>query len=134
MPLENIPFTEYPPAPTEYKEFYLTGSNALQVEAPEDDSVVTYQSDDPSSKPADFAYTFSKTSSYVGFAKAKLYLSSTDADDMDVFITVRKLNKDGKLLEHVNIPWDRLPENVNTQEDVPNTGAMKVNIFIRDEL
>lgn len=53
-------------------------------------------------------------------------MSCDDLDDFDVFVSLRKLNKDGKVLEHVNVPWRSLPEGVNTQDDVPMAQTVKV--------
>jgi hypothetical protein len=50
-------------------------------------------------------------------------MSAPDHDDMDVFVVIRKLDKDGKPLEHFNIPLDHLPEGTKPDQ-IP-----KDNIF-----
>lgn len=45
---------------------------------------------------------------------------------MDVYVSIRKLSVKGEVLEHVNVPWEALPEGVNTQHDVPMAQTVKV--------
>lgn len=50
---------------------------------------------------------------------------------MDVYVSLRKLSKNGEVLEHVNVPWESLPEGVNTHHDVPMAQTVKVSGFIK---
>jgi predicted acyl esterase len=51
-----------------------------------------------------FEYTFLAPCALVGSARAILYVSSDNAEDMDVFVQIRKADSTGKLLRNMNIP------------------------------
>ena len=58
-----------------------------------------------------FSYTFDQQCTILGCSRATLYMSTHDSNDMDVFIQIRKADKDGTLLQHNNIPsedWEAL--------------------------
>lgn len=56
------------------------------------------------SEEVSFTYIFQEPSLVVGSARAKLYMSCKDSDDMDVFIQIRKADQSRQLLQHMNIP------------------------------
>ncbi|KEQ92997.1 hypothetical protein AUEXF2481DRAFT_42194 [Aureobasidium subglaciale EXF-2481] len=87
---------------------------------------VEHVADSYQTKPSEFLYTFDKPTNVVGHSKAELWMSCYDLDDMDVFVSLRKVSKDGKDLEHVNVPWRSLPAEVDTQDDVPMAQTVKV--------
>jgi hypothetical protein len=76
-------------------------------------------------------YTFDESTTLVGHSKAVLWMSCKTKDDMDVYVSMRKLSKSGEVLEHVNVPWEALPEGVNTQHDVPMAQTVKVSPLLR---
>lgn len=123
----NLPFNEYPPNSTSYRKLYLTQSKKLVENPAAGSSTVEYQSDSLKATPADFTYTFDETTHVVGLSKVKLWLSCSENDDMDVYISLRKVSRSGNVLEHINIPWSALPDHVSTQEDVPNSNTIKVS-------
>ncbi|KAJ3548657.1 hypothetical protein NM208_g901 [Fusarium decemcellulare] len=102
-PLLNLPFTEYPPKSTSYNKLYLTASKQLAT-SPSEPGSLSYQADSLKAAPVEF---YAQT------------------DDLDIFVSLRKINKDGKLLEHINVPWEALPDDVHTQEDVPSSNTIK---------
>jgi hypothetical protein len=79
------------------------------------------------SKPSEFVLTFAQATTLVGHSKAVVWMSCKEKDDMDVYVSIRKLSKSGEVLENVNVPWESLPEGVNTQYDVPMAQTVKVN-------
>jgi len=89
--------------------------------------IASHKSDDLNAPAAEFVLKFTKTITLVGHSKAKLWVSCNDTDDMDIYLSLRKVSKSGKLLEHVNIPWSAVPCGDNTQEDVPNSNVIKVS-------
>jgi predicted acyl esterase len=124
----NLPFTEYPPKETTYRKLFLAENKTLVADhgTLTRASTVEYQSDSLKASPAEFTYTFGETTHVMGHGVVKLWLSCHENDDMDVYISLRKVSKSGKVLEHINIPWSALPDTVNTQEDVPNSNTIKV--------
>ena len=88
---------------------------------------VSHQADSYQAKPSEFVLKFDQATTLVGHSKAEIWMSCRDKDDMDVYVSIRKLNNNGEVLEHVNIPWERLPAGVNTQYDVPMAQTVKVS-------
>ncbi|KAF4876388.1 Cocaine esterase [Colletotrichum siamense] len=123
-PIEHFPMGSYPHEKTEYKKFYLT-ANKLSLYCPEATGVASYQSDDANAKMADFLFTLSGTTTLMGFTKAKLWVSCNESDDMDIYVSLRKVSKSGKVLEHINIPWTALPQSHSYQEDVVGSNIIK---------
>ncbi|KAF9875483.1 X-Pro dipeptidyl-peptidase C-terminal non-catalytic domain-containing protein [Colletotrichum karsti] len=124
QPIEHFPIGSYPHPKTEYKRLYLS-QDTLSTHYPQNRSVVSYQSDDLQAKAAEFVFRFQDTTTLMGFSKAKLWVSCDDSDDMDIYLSLRKVSKTGKVLDHVNIPWSAIPRNDSTQEDVTNTNVIK---------
>ncbi|KAH7201147.1 Alpha/Beta hydrolase protein [Fusarium oxysporum] len=123
-PLLNLPFTEYPPRSTTYDKLHLTASKQLST-SPSEGGSLSYQADSLSAAPVDFVRVFDKPTTVLGYSKAKLWVSCNETDDLDIFLSLRKIDKNGKLLEHINIPWEALPDDVQKQEDVPNSNTIK---------
>ncbi|KAH9231492.1 hypothetical protein K456DRAFT_1726486 [Colletotrichum gloeosporioides 23] len=89
QPIEYFPMGSYPHAKTEYKKLYLTKDN-LSLYHPPASGITSYQSDDRSSA-VELVYTFNTTTTLMGFSKAKLWLSCDDTDDMDIYLSLRKV-------------------------------------------
>ena len=101
----------------------------MSLESSSSSSTVSYLSDADIPERAEFALTFDEPTTAIGFPKARLWVSCRETDDLDLYVSIRKVSKEGRILEHVNVPWRSLPEGVNTQDDVPSNGALKVSIL-----
>ena len=100
----NIPADQFPPADAEYTRFFLDGaSHSLRTKAPAADVPASYDSESDADA-AVFTLTFDKETELVGYPKAHLFVSSEDADDMDIFVLAQKLNAAGEVLEQFNVP------------------------------
>lgn len=107
-PIEEVVEDEFPMVRTEYKKLYLSPGGVLDVDRPPtQDALVSYNSETAES--TSFTYTFGQTTQIVGMPKAVLYMSCDDADDMDVYVFIEKLDTSGKPMKNLNIPWDRIP-------------------------
>ncbi|ETS85194.1 hypothetical protein PFICI_03219 [Pestalotiopsis fici W106-1] len=115
----------YPPKRTKYETFFLDGtSSKLTADAPSTDVITTYQSDSWEDDGAHFSWTFSRYTELCGFSKAKLFMSCDDFDDMDVYLIVRKLDKEGNALLNYNIPFTH--QKPGTQlGDIPDENIYK---------
>jgi predicted acyl esterase len=123
----DVPFANYPIPSTEYCKLYLQDSGKLDTSPQAHESFVTHYADTYQAKPSEFVLTFDKATTLAGHSKTELWMSCKDKDDMDVFVSIRKLSRSGEVLEHVNVPWENLPEGVNTQHDVPMVQTVKVS-------
>jgi predicted acyl esterase len=125
----DVPFSDYPIPSTEYQSLYLHEAGILAPSPQASKGSVAHKADSYHAKPSEFVLTFDKATTLVGHSKAELWMSCIDKDDMDVYVSIRKLSKSGQVLEHVNVPWEALPEGVNTQHDVPMAQTVKVSCF-----
>ena len=92
---------EFPIARTEYKKLYLDAGargrgqiGALGPKEAKNEGSVTYDSAVAEGK-AEFDFVFQEDTELTGHMKLKLWASPEDSDDMDFFVTLRKLDVEG---------------------------------------
>ena len=116
--------TTYPPNYVQHTTLFLDcKTRTLQHHEPTASHSTKYLSDSWNDDGAHFSHKFSIYTELIGFSKLKLNMSCDDTDDMDVYVVLRKLDKDGRPLLHMNIPLESLPPGT-TEEEGPH-----VNIF-----
>ncbi|KAF7596864.1 hypothetical protein BBP40_011909 [Aspergillus hancockii] len=106
--IDNIVLEDFPVPWTEYKTFYLGGAQQLLDTKVSAYSQISYDSESRLSI-AEFNYTFDKPSRLIGLPKAILYVSAEEQDDFTVFVILRKKDKNGKSLMHLNFPFHAAP-------------------------
>lgn len=85
----------FPPAGVRYEKLFLDASNGtLTWESVNRESSVCYKADDVKGQAA-FTIRFDEETELIGFLKLRLWVEAVGADDMDLFVLVQKLNKDG---------------------------------------
>jgi len=85
---DNWPLSE-----TDYRAMYLdAGTGSLSTDQPGAAAQVRYE---PGSGAAVFSYTFAEDTEVSGHMKLKLWVSTDAGDDMDLFVGVDKLDRDG---------------------------------------
>lgn len=119
-------FEHYPPVKfQDCTKLYFT-SNRNLTESPEpSQQLLTYQSDtifDNPSGELSFSFSVTHRTALVGYSKAILNISSPDNDNMDIYVQIRKADRRGKLLSHLNIPSAALGM---TEVEAPNIGFLK---------
>jgi predicted acyl esterase len=79
--------------------------------APKESFSVEYNTDiaAPNIEFASFTHTFEKDTRLMGLPKAVVHASCKDLDDMILYVLIRKLDKDGKEMLNLNIPWKAAP-------------------------
>jgi len=85
--------TSSPPARTRYEKLYLNGPDGALIPKPVKDissGKVVYHSTQGGS--ASFGITFDEDTELTGYMKVKLWVSCEEADDMDLFVTVKKFS------------------------------------------
>jgi uncharacterized protein len=123
--------TSYPPSEFSYLKLYLNASSSqLQEHAPQGEDAVSYDASLPydttlrAHRGIGFTYKFTKYTELCGFSRVKLFMSTPDADDMDVYVVIRKLNAAGDALFHYNIPFSALPAGTKETE-IPHENVWK---------
>lgn len=93
------PATEFPPTDVVDTKYYLDGrTRTLSPDAPSADVAVNYAvAANPDQ--VSFALRFSKETVLVGYPKAHIWVEAKDADDMDLFVFIQKLDKFGSHLQ-----------------------------------
>jgi uncharacterized protein len=92
----NRPETEFPIARTEYRSLYLCAATAeLLPQSTPEKSHASYQSDDGTGR-LSFTYRFAEDSELTGYFSLRLWVEAPGADDMDIYVEVRKLSRSGR--------------------------------------
>lgn len=125
--IDNIVLEDFPVPNTDYRELFLSPENRLLSEKSSSTGSVVYDSEDHKSF-ADFTYTFTEPARLIGLPKAILYVSCDTRDDFTVFTILRKKDKDGNDLKHLNFPFHATP--VKTIEEIPEKDQASLNLHL----
>lgn len=94
--------TNFPLPNTKETALYLNGSDmTLKDLKPEASTKVSYNSEVEGKDEVRFNKVFNEDTELTGNMKLKLWVSAEEADDMDLFVGIKKINKQG---EEVNFP------------------------------
>jgi predicted acyl esterase len=94
----NRPEKEFPLARTQYQNLYLDASTGKISPKPvARESLTRYKSDDGKGQ-ATFIIKFDEDTELIGYMKLHLWVEADGADDMDLFVYVQKLDKQGNFL------------------------------------
>lgn len=94
--------TNFPLPNTKETALYLDGSDmTLKDLKPEASTKVSYNSESEGKDEVKFNKVFNEDTELTGNMKLKLWVSAEEADDMDLFVGIKKINKQG---EEVNFP------------------------------
>lgn len=104
---------------------FLAPQEQLLIAASADETSIQYQSDvdafqaDEDPEELHFRFTFSEKTHLLGAAKVVLFISCDDAEDMDIFLQLRKQDASGNILRYYNIPRPDMEAQGLEQKDVP---------------
>jgi predicted acyl esterase len=89
---------EFPLARAEYKRLYLDAPGSLSTNLPTHERSTWYDSlaSGPGRHRSEFDITFDVETEITGYMSAKLFMESPQSDDMHVFVTLWKLDKNGE--------------------------------------
>ncbi|MFJ6531757.1 CocE/NonD family hydrolase [Microbacterium sp. NPDC091662] len=100
----NEPADEFPPTDAVSTKLYLDArTRRLTPETPVDASTVAYDVD-KNPNAASFLLRFDDVTELVGYPKAHLFVEARDADDMDLFVLIQKLDAYGTPLQQFTVP------------------------------
>ena len=89
---------EWPISRTKYEKLFLDAStDILTTFHPDRENAVRYNSEDTKQN-AHFDYLFPETTEITGHMKLRLWVSTSDADDMDIFVAIQKVDQNGNLV------------------------------------
>lgn len=125
--INDIVLEDFPVPQTEYRELFLQPGGRLSAEKPSAAGTAPYDSEDYKSF-AEFTYTFTEPARLIGLPKAILYVSCDSRDDFTVFTILRKLDKNGEPLMHLNFPIEATP--VKTIEEIPEKERASLNLHL----
>lgn len=118
---DNRPEKEFPLARTEYTKLYLDASKkALSFDTVSKESNASYESQ---TGEIVFDITFSEDTEITGYMKLHMWVEADGHDDMDLFITINKLDKTG----------DELPVSVLGEPHPGAWGKLRVSRRELDE-
>jgi len=124
--IDDIVLEDFPVPSTEYRKLFLDASNGTLGQARvSGESSMSYDSEDYQSF-VEFNYTFEKASRLIGLPKAVVYMSCDALDDFTVFAILRKKDKNGKLLMHLNFPFSATP--VKSIDEIPEKEQATLNL------
>lgn len=88
---------EFPLARTQYKKLYLTSQKTLAGAKEAQEQTISY--DTQAKQPAvNFVLNFDKDTELTGYMNLHTYVEADGSDDMELQVTVQKLDKDGKVI------------------------------------
>jgi len=100
---------DFPPSRVAYTKLFLDAAmDRLSPQPVEEESEVRYRADDGRGK-ATFTFRFDRDTELIGHLKLRLWVEAEGANDMDLFVFMQKLDKKGKVLNHMVVkPPNRL--------------------------
>lgn len=125
--IDDIVLEDFPAPSTEYREFFLGENKQLCASTPAKTLQLSYNSEDRHSI-AEFNYTFENSRRLLGLPKAVLYMSCEDRDDFTVFVILRKKDKNGKDLMHLNFPFHATP--IKSIDEIPEEEQASLNLHL----
>ena len=127
-PILNETIESFPPPQTKDVPFYLHANSALSDRGPPGTGFFeSYNSEDGNSS-SRWVFKFDKPTRLCGVPKAVLYMSCDDLDDFDVYVLLRKLDKDGKPLLSLNCPWDNIQP--NSPDEIPKEKQTDILLYM----
>lgn len=91
----NVPYSDFPIPGTQYQKLYLSQDQTLENALPQNEGKSSYVSEN---EQISFTHRFAENTQLTGYFKAKLWVATDDTDDMDMFVLVEKLDKDGNVV------------------------------------
>ncbi|PYI32152.1 X-Pro dipeptidyl-peptidase C-terminal non-catalytic domain-containing protein [Aspergillus indologenus CBS 114.80] len=124
--IDDIELPDFPVPSTEYREFFLS-ENRLSAAPVTQYEKLSYDSNQVNSLLA-FTHTFDQPARLIGLPKAILYMSCEDRDDFTVFVILRKLDRNGRPLMHLNFPIHATP--VQSIAEIPTKDQASLNLHL----
>lgn len=100
----NVPADQFPPTDVTPTKYYLDGRfRTLDTKAPTAEATASYAAGSHQGTMS-FVTRFDQETVLVGYPKVHLWVEAQDADDMDLFLLVQKLDAHGTPLQQFTVP------------------------------
>jgi predicted acyl esterase len=106
--------------------FLDAAKSLLSYSPPTQATTASYNAGQWEDQGAHFTHTFENYTELVGPSKVKLFVSTNDNNDMDIYVIIRKLDRNGNALLSLNVPLDQQPHGTSF-DDVDNLNLYKHN-------
>lgn len=126
-PVHDIVLEDFPVPGTDYQDLFLSENGRLSSSPPSQTQTLTYNSEDRKSV-LEFNHTFTEPSRLIGLPKAEIYISCEAQDDFVVFVLLRKKDKDGNDMMHLNFPFEASP--IKSMAEIDTKSTHSVNTWI----
>lgn len=101
---ENLPAESFPPAGVQAREFFLDADRrTLEPACPAREASASYEME---SGPGlvSFTMAFERETTLLGYPSVTLWVEAQDADDLDLFVFLQKLDAQGTPLQEFTVP------------------------------
>lgn len=99
------PEEDFPLARQRLKKLYLNADGmTLDVNCPEVEAEASYQADDYIDH-VSFTHVFDRDTEITGYMKLHVWMETREAEDMDVYVRISKLNDKGEMVFHDTRMW-----------------------------
>lgn len=102
--ITGIEARSFPPYGVKYERLYLDGMRRTLVHEPQASDVPAKYDSEGIVPLASFIWTACERTELIGYPKVKLWLEAEGYDDMDVYISLYKLDKFGTMLQQFTVP------------------------------
>lgn len=92
---------EWPLERTRYRRLYLDAARGAMEDAPAGQAAQTEYGSNDRDQQAEFEYLFSEDTELTGHMKLHLWVKTDEADDMDIFVAIQKLDREGEYVPFV---------------------------------
>lgn len=100
----NVPADSFPPKGVVSTKFYLDGVSRSLLKAQPDNAVPVSYDVNANPNAVSFITRFEEETVMVGYPKAHLWVEAVNADDMDMFVLIQKLDEFGTPLQQFTVP------------------------------
>ncbi|KIH93623.1 hypothetical protein SPBR_04165 [Sporothrix brasiliensis 5110] len=123
-PVHDIELAAWPVPDTQYLELFAGEGGRLVDAAPASVQKLTYNAEDKNAW-LEFTHTFGEPARLLGIPKVTVFAASATRDDFVLFVILRKKDRSGKDMVHLNFPLHAAP--ISSVAEVDDAQTQSVN-------
>ena len=125
-PVQDLVLEDFPVPHTRYRELFLSDDGDLGS-SPSEVHSISYNSEIKSDF-VEFVHKFAEPSRLLGLPRTTLYVSAANRHDFVLFVILRKLDKTGKEMVHLNFPFEASP--LKSIADIDSSQQHSINTHL----